>query len=216
MAPGWIVNGSTWKYDPSAWRDTCIYLISMPDAKVQQASVQSQLRAQRLGPATIWPGVVIDDEQRAVRDAIGRKLLPPSYLHAAGSESATARRTTRGNTGNLIAHLSLWRHTLEDDTCTYTLVLEDDVALLPSFGAWTRWQARTAHAITLCRSRAPSTPDRAPQMARAPSLDILNLHNQRVFGRTGEKPWYCLEVDASMRRSSALRRHRPFAATTTD
>ena len=120
MAPGWIVNGSAWQYDPSAWRDTCIYLISMPDAKVQQASVQSQLRAQRLGPATIWPGVVIDDAQHAVRDAISRKLLPPSYLHAVGSESAPARRATRGNTGNLIAHLSLWRHTLEDDTGTCT------------------------------------------------------------------------------------------------
>ena len=216
MAPGWIVNGSAWQYDPSAWRDTCIYLISMPDAKVQQASVQSQLRAQRLGPATIWPGVVIDDAQHAVRDAISRKLLPPSYLHAVGSESAPARRATRGNTGNLIAHLSLWRHTLETDTCTYTLVLEDDVALLPSFGAWTRWQARTARAVILCLPRAPTTSDRAPQMARTPSLDILNLHNQRVFGRTGEKPWFCLEVDASIRRSSALRRHRPFATATID
>ena len=76
--------------------------------------------------------------------------------------------------------------------------------------------ARTARAAILYLSRAPTTLDRAPQMARTPSLDILNLHNQRVFGRTGEKPWFCLEVDASIRRSSALRRHRPFAATTTD
>ena len=187
MATRRTVGGRPWVYDRSAWNDTCVYIISRNAGGAPLAAMQAQLLDLRLPAATRWPGVEMGDEWRGAPPpalpALIRRLLNEGYLH--DGSSAEVRRLSAGLTGTMLAHLGLWRHTLDEDAgrCTYTMIFvrrdlaetwprygrpnhhtschdqEDDAAFLPHFGEWARWQ-----------------------MARAGDFDFINLAAIRAWG----------------------------------
>ena len=138
-----------------AWNDTCAWVISMPDAHAQRASVMRQLSAIGVANARVWTGLPLSQHpeqlQPSVDKAAAACLVPPSYV-----ADANASARWHGTVGSSLAHLLLLRHvwrlsTLrdrphgrhggehEDEACSrakWALVLADDVVMLPGFGAW--------------------------------------------------------------------------------
>ena len=138
-ATNWTVAGRPWQYDPTAWGDTCFYVISMEEAALPRAALQAQLRTLGLPRASHWPGV--DMGGPAVDDLI-RKYLNAGYLD--DGPSADVRRLTAGLTGTMLAHLSLWEHTLHadlDGLCSYTMIFVRSPSRSPRSG-----EPSTSHA----------------------------------------------------------------------
>ncbi|KAL1526790.1 hypothetical protein AB1Y20_015486 [Prymnesium parvum] len=141
-----------------AWRDVCIYVISMASSHEQRAAVQRQLRREGLHRARVWPGVVLDADARQAHEVLRRLssvcVIPPEL-----AESPVLPEL-RGTVGSMAAHLSLLYHAHRYDSCDWVMVLADDVVLLPGFSGW------------VSRELMPLTS----------SADFVNLHTVRAWG----------------------------------
>ena len=158
------------------WDRACVYVLSMPLSAAQRGAVQRQLRAQGLGAATIFPGVVVDggSVEAVVRQARSDCLVPASY-----QADANVSAELHGVIGSSVAHLALLSHAYETapSGCEWVVALADDVAMQPGFGSW------VSGAV----------------MGRLGSADFVNLLTVRAWGASAAGPSLVKRVSAAER-----------------
>ena len=142
---------------PFSWQSACVHVISLPESRGPVESVQQQLRKNVGVHAAVSPGVRPTNEsiEAIVRRAETSCLVPRSYAR----DPVPPR--WHGTVGSSLAHLALLHRAASSawGGCEWAVVLADDVALLPGFGAWVE-----------------------ALMARLPSADFVNLATVRAWG----------------------------------
>lgn len=116
------------------WTSTCPYILSMPNSETERASVLEQLRQAGIRRPRVYPGMMLTDPETVeveVRAAAAECLVPPSYV----ADSQASSRW-RGTVGSSLAHLKLLRNASADVSCSWIMVIADDVVLLPGFKEW--------------------------------------------------------------------------------
>ena len=117
------------------WDDVCVRIISMPSSRAARESVLAQLEAQRIGRASVAPGIVLTP--RTIDAVVSEAARSCSVPHGYAASNATARWL--GTVGSSLAHLNLLRSEadhLEGRSCSWLMVVADDVVLLPGFAEW--------------------------------------------------------------------------------
>jgi hypothetical protein len=137
---------------PFAWDDVCTTIVSMPSSRAQRSAVIAQLAREGITDrVTVSPGVVLsaDTIEQVVGDATRSCVVPATYLN---NITGVSKRWF-GTIGSSLAHLNLLhrfasgrlhlevqvgnaapgRRQSKERSCSWLMVLADDVVLLPGF-----------------------------------------------------------------------------------
>ena len=137
---------------PFAWDDVCTTIVSMPSSHAQRSAVIAQLAREGITDrVTVSPGVVLsaDTIEQVVGDATRSCVVPATYLN---NITGVSKRWF-GTIGSSLAHLNLLhrfasgrlhlevqvgnaapgRRRSKERSCSWLMVLADDVVLLPGF-----------------------------------------------------------------------------------